>query len=285
MLGGAWNAQTVPTGYGGPVSALWLALAAGALAGFAVFGRKRWPGVAVAAGAGFVLAMLGAVGVGQDLLRTLIGWWPGFAVLRDGQQFVAPLALAEALGLGLVVDRLLSAERPRAVRESSAAIAVALIMIPVLFLPGLAWGAAGRLRPAQYPADWMAARQLINSDPHPGDALLLPWAAYRRFGWNHDEAALDPWPRLLQRDVIWNDGVQVGSIQIPAEDPRAVAISGPIAAGGPLTSTLRADGYRYVIVDAGFGAGAAGRYPFRARLPGCRIVLAGPGLLIYLLPG
>ena len=285
MLGGAWNAQTVPAGYGGPVSALWLALAAGALAGFAVLGRRRWPGVAVAAAAGFVLAMLGAVGAGQDLLRALIGWWPGFAVLRDGQQFVAPLALAEALGLGLVVDRVLRAERPRAVRESRTTIAVALIMVPVLFLPGLAWGAAGRLRPAEYPADWIAARQLINSDPHPGNALLLPWAAYRRFGWNHGEAMLDPWPRLHDRDVIWNDGIQVGSIQIPPEDPLAAAISGPIAAGGSLTSTLRADGYRYVIVDAGFGPGPAGRNPFLARLPGCRIVLSGPGLVVYRVPG
>ncbi len=33
----------------------------------------------------------------------MIGAWPGFAVLRDAQQFVAPLALAEAAGLGMVV--------------------------------------------------------------------------------------------------------------------------------------------------------------------------------------
>ena len=29
--------------------------------------------------------------------------WPGAAVLRDGQQFVAPLALAEAAGFGVAV--------------------------------------------------------------------------------------------------------------------------------------------------------------------------------------
>jgi hypothetical protein len=285
MLGGAWNAQTVPAGYGGPVSVLWLVVAAGALAGFVLLGRHRWPGLAVAAPAGFVIAMLGAIGPGQDLLRAMIGWWPGFAVLRDGQQFVAPLALAEALGLGLVVARVLNASRPPVLRESRVVIAAALIAAPVLLLPGLAWGAAGRLRPVEYPADWIAARQLINADLRPGKALLLPWAAYRRFGWNQDEAVLDPWPRLLERDVIWNDGVQVGSLRIPPEDPQAVAISGAVSSGAPLTTTLRADGYRYVIVDAGFGPGPAGRYPFRARLPGCRIVLSGPGLVIYQVPG
>ena len=92
-----------------------------------------------------------------------------------------------------------------------------------MLLPGLAWGAAGRLRPVQYPADWLAARQLIDADRAPGSALLLPWAAYRRFGWNHGEAVLDPWPRLLQRPVIFNDGVQVGSTLDPSGGPRRPA--------------------------------------------------------------
>ena len=77
-----------------------------------MLGRRRWPGLLVAAAAGLVIAMLGALGPGQALLRSLIDWWPGFAVLRDGQQFIAPLALAEALGLGLGTARLLAAGAP-----------------------------------------------------------------------------------------------------------------------------------------------------------------------------
>ena len=53
--------------------------------------------------AGLVLAALGVTAPGRDLLRSLIAAWPGFAVLRDAQQFVAPLALAEAVGFGLAV--------------------------------------------------------------------------------------------------------------------------------------------------------------------------------------
>jgi hypothetical protein len=155
----------------------------------------------------------------------------------------------------------------------------------VLLLPGLAWGAAGRLRPVSYPADWAAARQVINSDPRAGQALLLPWSAYRRFSWNHGEAVLDPWPRLLDRDVVWNDGVQVGSVQLPPEDPAAVALNSAIRSGGRLTGVLRSAGFRYVIVDGGFGPGPGGSQPFRARLAGCQVVLSGPGLLIYRVPG
>src|SRR5262252_3329043 len=106
MLGGMWNAQAVPAGYGGWWSVFWLALVLAAGAGYVAFGvrRHRWPGLGVSAVAGLVIAGLGATTLGRDLLRGLGTFWPGFAVLRDGQQFIAPLALAEALGAGLLAS-------------------------------------------------------------------------------------------------------------------------------------------------------------------------------------
>ena len=283
LLGGGWNAQTAPAGYGGAAATATLCLAVAALTGFLLLGRRRWPGLGVAAGLGLLIALLGAVGPGQGLLRSMITAWPGFAILRDGQQFVAPLALAEAAGLGLVVAWILRRDWSHAAREAAAILAAGVVVVPVLILPGLAWGAAGRLRPVEYPADWLAARRLINADPRPGRALLLPWDAYRRFGWNHDEALLDPWPRLLARQVVWNDGVQVGSVRIPPEDPAAMAIGGLISSGGLLTGALRAQGYRYVIVDAGLGSGGQAAH-LGARLAGCPVVLSVPGLIVYLVP-
>jgi hypothetical protein len=283
MLGGGWNAQAVPAGYGGWLSVLTLCLAIAGLGGYLLLGGRRWPGLGVGAAAGLVVALLGAFGPGQDLLRSLITAWPGFAVLRDGQQFIAPLALAEATGTGLVVAWLLRLDRPRAAREGRAVLAAAVIVLPLVVLPGLAWGAAGRLRPVEYPADWLAARRLINSDPVPGRALLLPWGAYRRFSWNHDEALLDPWPRLLARQVVWDDGVQVGSLRVAPEDPAAIAIGSAVNGSGPLTTALRAHGYRYVIVDAGLGRDGQ-EAGISARLAGCPVVLMEPGLTVYRVP-
>ena len=291
MLGGTWNSQTVPYGYGGAESWLWLAVAGSALAGFVLLGRGRWPGLGVGAACGLVIASADITGVGADILRGLIAAWPGFAVFRDGQQFVGPLALAEATGLGLAAAWLLGLHWPERWRDIRWLAAVLVLVAPVVLLPGLAWGAAGRLRSVQYPADWLAARRLIDKDPAAGRVLLLPWAAYRRFGWNDGEAVLDPWPRLVNRDVIWNDAVTVGRITVPAESPAARELTGPITtSAGPLTGVLLAAGVRYVIVDAGLGsgqaaaAGQAGRYPYLSRLPGCRVVLAGPGLVVYQLP-
>jgi hypothetical protein len=155
-------------------------------------------------------------------------------------------------------------------------LAVALVLAPVLLLPGLAWGAAGRLRPAWYPAAWLNAARLIDRDPAAGKVLVLPWVSYLSPPWNGGRTVLDPWPRLLARPVIWNDGPQVGPVALRPDDPEARALDRVIRGGGPLTGALRAAGVRFVIIDGGGRAG---------RLPGAVVLTASPGLAVYLLPG
>ena len=105
MLSGIWNAQTVPRGYGGGASAIWLLVVIAAVGGYVALARTRRvsPGLGVAALVGLVIAAAGASGPGQAVLRDLMSAWAGFADLRDGQQYLAPLALAEAVGLGALV--------------------------------------------------------------------------------------------------------------------------------------------------------------------------------------
>jgi hypothetical protein len=281
-----WNARAVPAGYGGAWSALWLAVVAVAVAGFVLLAarQRRWPGLGLAAVAGLAVACLAVTGPGQDLLRAAQALWPGFAVLRDGQQFAAPLALAEALGAGLAAAWLARrpAARPAPGPDGSGpdgagwVLVAALVLAPVLLLPGLAWGAAGRLRPAWYPAAWLNAARLIDRDPAAGKVLVLPWVSYLSPPWNGGRTVLDPWPRLLARPVIWNDGPQVGPVALRPDDQEARALDRVIRGGGPLTGALRAAGVRFVIIDGGGRAG---------RLPGAVVLTASPGLAVYLLPG
>jgi hypothetical protein len=338
MLGGAWNAQTVPKAYGGWWSALWLAVVVIAVAGYLAIarpharaggsargvrgggapseggtivppghapsggsggvvppghapsggsggvvppGQHRWPGLGVAAIAGLVLAGLGVTAAGRDLLRFLIGAWPGFAVLRDGQQFVAPLALAEAAGLGVAVGWVMT---PRTSREGVDRAGVMLgafaLLAPLLLVPGLAWGATGRLRPAEYPAGWLAAARLIDTSPAGGAVLSLPWETYRTPYWNHGEVVLDPWSRLLSRPVIWNDGTRIGHLELAPDDPRARRLDAVIRGPGPLTAALSAAGVRFVVDDPDGPGQQVG-----ARLPGAVVLLDQPGLTVYELPG
>ncbi|MGI9008140.1 MAG: hypothetical protein ACR2FU_18425, partial [Streptosporangiaceae bacterium] len=241
-------------------------------------------------------------------LRAGIAAWPGLAVLRDGQQFIAPLALVIAIGLGAGVAALLAAASPADSSETrrvaaaddppatgrqrgapgpAVALGVIALLAPVFLLPGLAWGAAGRLQAVQYPADWLKARQLIDGDHQHGTAVLLPWAEYRRYPWNHGEAVFDPWPRLLARTMIWNDALRVGRMTVPAESERARQLTPLIDSRRPLTPGLRAFGVRYVVVDAGplLRPGlAVRRLPGLARLPGARVVLASRDLVVFRLP-
>jgi hypothetical protein len=151
-----------------------------------------------------------------------------------------------------------------------------------VLLPGLAWGLAGRLRPVSYPADWARARQVIDGDPARGSVLLLPWAAYRRYPWNGGEAVYDPWTLLLGREVISNDGLQVGNLVLAQESADSIRLNRIVTGPGPLTRPLLRAGVRYVVVDAGPLLGRAGPgLAARARLPGARVVLAGRDLVVF----
>jgi hypothetical protein len=287
LLSGIWNAQAIPAGYGGLAAGCWLLVVAAAGAGYLLQARpmRLCPGLGAAGLIGLAVAALGVTSPGRAALRELISAWAGFAVLRDGQQYVAALALVEAIGLGAGVAWLLR-HGPAGARPARgpAALGALAVLAPVLLLPGLAWGAAGRLHAVQYPADWMIARQLIDSDPRPGTVLVLPWAQYRRYPWNGGEAVFDPWSRLLTRDAIENDALTVGNQTVGQESAATIRLNRLIAAPGPLTGRLQAAGVRYVVIDAGplLGAGPAG-LPAAARLPGARLLIDSRDLVVFLL--
>jgi hypothetical protein len=293
MLSGIWNSQTVPRGYGGAPSAVWLLVVAAAIGGYLLRARplRLSPGLGTAGIAGLLVAAIGLTPASRGALADLVRFWPGFAVLRDGQQYLAPLALAEAIGLGGAVAWLLRqaqarpASQGRSSSAATAALAVMAMLAPVLLLPGMAWGSAGRLRPVEYPADWSRARRLIDGDPRAGTVLLLPWAAYRRYPWNGGEAVYDPWTELTHREVISSTALQVGSQTLAPESADSIRLNRIVMAPGPMTRALAAAGVAYVIVDAGpLLARPLRGLASQARLPGASLVLASRDLVVFRLP-
>ncbi|ROO89930.1 hypothetical protein EDD29_7640 [Actinocorallia herbida] len=265
-LGGIWNAEVVPPGYGPFLPALLLLVFVCAC--LICLARARTPlsRAALYAGAtGLALACIGITAPGRAALRALIEIQPAFGVLRDGQLYLGPLALAAALGLG----RLASV-------RALALFAPALPVIPVLLLPGLAWGAFGTLSSVDFPDDWRTAQKIINADPVAGPALSLPWGAYRRPDWNGGRAVMDPLPRMLERHVVWHDGFRVGDAVLANEDPRAVKAAKILETSDGLAAPLIAEGYRYVLITKDSSAAA-----LRARLTGATLVFEGPTLLVF----
>ena len=280
-LGGSWNAETVPAGYSAWPAALGrlVLVAAAVWAAWRARERAEIQGLLGAAGVGLAIASVGISPAGRAALRRLIGLWPGFGVLRDAQVYVAPLALLAAVGLGLLVARIMSGPGDRVGRG---ALAVILVVAPVALLPGLGWGAGGRLVAVQYPADWGRMRSIINGDPAPGRVLALPWGTYRRFAWNGGRTVLDPLPRTVRRQVVQADGLRVGDRALHAEAPLARQAARLLQAPGPLPAELAAAGYRYAVVEKVSGPEEG---DLRKRLAGATVVLDGPDLVVYRLSG
>ncbi|HWD43500.1 MAG TPA: hypothetical protein VHM23_07285 [Actinomycetota bacterium] len=248
-LGGIWNALAAPPGVG---SWAWVAgfapVLAVAVGGLPLLGR-RWPrgaavGLLAAAGAGLLLAAAPALPGLRGLAGLVVTGLPGGGLIRDSQKFVAPLALAEAVGFGLGVERVLPALPARWGRAAAAG----LVAAPLLLLPALAWGGAGRLAAVRYPPSFAEARAAMAADPVPGAVLVLPWHLYLPFGWNGDRVVLDPAPRLLPRRVVGNDDLELVGLTVPGEDPYGARLGPLVRGSAPLAPALPGAGVRYVLV-------------------------------------
>jgi hypothetical protein len=279
-LGGIWNSLAVPPGVG---SWAWLGgfavVLAVVVAGLPLLWRRlpagAGTGLLVAAGLGLVLAAAYALPGLRSLVDLVVVHVPGGGLIRDAQKFIAPLALVEAVAFGLGAERLVPALPPRWGRAAAAG----LVAAPVLLLPALAWGAAGRLAAVPYPEAFAGARTVMAADPVPGAVLVLPWHLYLGFPWNGGRVVLDPAQRWFTRRAVGNDDLELAGATVPGEDPYGARLAPVVAGSGPLAPALPANGVRYVLV---FKAADWARHG--PRLAGLDSVLDRPELALYRVP-
>ncbi|HEV8373069.1 MAG TPA: hypothetical protein VGR68_07680 [Actinomycetota bacterium] len=279
-LGGIWNAFTVPPGLGSwPWLAGFAVVLAVAAAGLPLLPRRLGTGAAagvlLAGGLGLLLAAAYALPGLRVLVDLAVQHLPGGGLLRDAQKFVAPLALLEAVAFGLGVERL----PPMLPARRRAAATVVLILAPLLLLPALAWGAAGRLAAVPYPRAFQEARAAMAADQVQGAVLVLPWHLYLAFPWNGDRVVLGPAQRWFTRRAVGNDDLELVGLTVPGEDPYGTRL-GPLVGGtAPLRPALPAAGICYVLV---FKVGDWSGY--LPRLAGLVPVLDRAELALYRVP-
>jgi hypothetical protein len=277
-LGGVWRTDLAPPGRD---SLAWLPaflLVVGvAVVGWRRLGR-RWPrgalaGLAAAAAAGLILA----VGVNAPLMGGPVRWagrhLPGGGILRDGQKFVAPLALALSVGFGMGVGWLAGLIERRAWRAVAAA---GLVVAGAALAPTLAWAAGGELFTARYPPEWDRARAVMADDAQPGAVLVLPWHLHLPFAWNRGRVVIQPATAFFTRPAVVSDALEVGRARVPPEDPWS-ALADPIVRGGrPLGPSLARLGVRYVLLlkEADWAR-------FTAQVAGLQPVLATKELTLF----
>jgi hypothetical protein len=254
-LGGIWNAEVAPDSRAGILVPLTAALlVVGVIVGVRplarAWGNGAVAGLAAVAVAGLVLAAAGSLPGTGGALQWAVVHVPGAGLLRDGQKWVAWWALLAALCGALAVEavgRRVPDAGVRAVLLTGAA------LLPAALLPDLAWGGLGRLSPVEYPREWSTVRDVLAGDRHPGDVLVLPYSAFRRFDWNGGRTVLDPAPRFLPRATIVDDTLPVGTVRVAGEDPRAARVRAALSAGRPLGPL----GIGWVLVERGTPGAAA----------------------------
>ncbi|GHJ57436.1 hypothetical protein Nm8I071_67430 [Nonomuraea sp. TT08I-71] len=277
--GGIWNGLTVPVSRQSGVVPLATALLL-LLAGYGVpLLIRRWPAGAAGrlgllAVGSWLVAALGVLPGGAALLGWLVDTVPGAGLIRDGQKLLVPYALALAVAVALGAERLADRLATRFDATIGRVLLVGAALLPVAVLPDLAFGAIGRLRPVDYPADWAAvARQVAD---RPGEVLSLPFQEYQRYAWNRGQVVIDPAPRYLSAPVLIDDTLRVGDLAVGGEDPRAARVRALLTTGRPLAGT----GVRWVLVQRAFGPPVPA-----SSLVGLRLAHAGPELALYENPG
>jgi hypothetical protein len=277
--GGIWNAGAVPPSRGSalvPVLTLFLlALAVlGWLTRGALHGAGR--GLVILGALGVVLACAGAVPGVAGVLEAVVRTVPGGGILRDGQKWAAWWALPLAVGAGLGARGLTEAVRARGPAVLAGPLAGAALLLPLIAVPDLVWGVAGRLQPVAYPAEWQQVRDVLAEDDGPGDVLVLPFGAYRAFAWNDGRPQLDPAPRWLTRPTVVDDELVVAGRFVAGEDARAAEVEGAVE--DPLA--LARTGVGWVLVEHG----TPGR-PVPSAVTTLPLVLDGADLDLYRVPG
>jgi hypothetical protein len=283
-LGGVWNADVVPVSRapGGVPWLFGLTLLVAVAAGTALWWRRDRTTAAALIVTGLLALGIALAGVvAPDAYGHLVAAVPGAGLFRDGQRYLGPLALLEALGFGIAAQALIRVVRRKWVAWVLGGTA---LLLPVAALPALAGGAG--LQVSHYPTDWEQARQVLAADPRPGEFIPWPFESYRAPAWNGRQPVLDPMPRYFSRPSVVPDELIVAGKRLAGEDPRAAAVATALRAsadpaiGADPTAVLLRQGVGWVVLDR-----EAGGPDPNQLLPGLTEIFDGPSVAIYRLNG
>jgi len=276
-LGGVWNANVVPTTRSDlvPLVLAFVMLLASCV-GVVIWCRRDQVALAlvVVAGIAVVVALAGVVA--PDAFAWVVAEIPGAGLFRDGQRYLGPLALLEAVGFGAAAAAVLRVAPLKWVVGATA------VLTPIAALP--AFVAGGGLKVSDYPDDWKQARQVLAADPSSGDFIPWPFESYRAPAWNGRRPVLDPMPRYFTRPAVVPDELIVGGNRLAGEDPRAAAVADAlrtaVRTGADPTSVLLQQGVRWVVMDREAG----GPQP-RQLIPQLIEEFSGPSVAVYRIDG
>jgi hypothetical protein len=171
----------------------------------AVIGGRRRDRLAIALSITAVIAWILALGVAYaplagvtSFLVAHLAFYRGY---REPEKWVGIMALSYSYLLAVTVAYI----RDNCAGYWRRALTTGAVLLPVIWVPLMFWGAAGQLIATDYPASWYQLNSRLNALPpappgHP-DTLILPWHQYIYVNFARRTVA-NPAPNFFDRPTI-----------------------------------------------------------------------------------
>lgn len=180
--------------------------------------------------AAFVLAAGIAINITAPISLFLFRHFPFYKAMREPQKWVVILV---AIYEVFLVYSLVQLAKKKIVIVNRELAAFMVFFFIVLQSPLLFWGAAGQIRPVEYPSDWYEVNEFIKLSSYRVESkknkkceskiLFLPWHAYMGFGWAGRIIAT-PAAKFFECPVFSGTNMEFGGIYSQTRDENSKKI-------------------------------------------------------------
>lgn len=166
--------------------------------------------------------------------------------LREPHKMTALVALGYAVFVAFGVDTLLRWLRDKA--ETAYVIgAVAILILPLLYMRVMLWGFHNQLVPVKYPAEWTSLNEQLHDDKD-GAVLFLPWYLYMSFDFSGRIIA-NPAPNFFDKETIASTDPELGGAAGSQANPRTDALTKLLAnPESDLAEALAEQDIKYILL-------------------------------------
>lgn len=183
----------------------------------------------IALGIVSVIGFLLAIGINNQFIYKIDQFFQQIffiEALREPQKFIAILCLnyayLGALGFNYFLD---ISEKNKFARILSI---FTLLILPVIYSPGLFWGSYKQLKTANYPNSWSKVNTILNEDKDNFNTLVFPWHRYMSFSFTNNRVIENPAPIFFSKPIISGDNLEMGSVYTQSVSHRSQFIKNEV---------------------------------------------------------
>ncbi len=173
--------------------------------------------IAIAGFIGLVLAIGVSSYITAPLTQFLHTFVPFYSGYREPHKWLALLAVAYVYLGAMGISWLTQLAKEKGKTKLILPIFTIAMILPILFAPNLAWGAAGQLKSVQYPAGWEQVKEYLANEPSDTKILVLPWHMYLHVGFA-DRVVANPTRYYFEQDMIVGDNVELKGVPVGNKD-------------------------------------------------------------------